>query len=696
MAIKLAELRKLYGDNIVAIKDAVNRLVENVESLKGTSVTRENLLDPDFLVEVGILEEPTSPDTTPPTNPTNLVSTKYENRNRLEWTNSTSSDTRVTYVFRATTEGGVLTQIGQVSYPTNYYEDFNVQPKQSYWYYIQCADEVPNYSEIIPAVDGDNVVLGTTLPAPSTLTASAWNQEDLNMSVDPVDEFGVSGYRWEISERRTEETIEPNYIYTFAKNGEDGELATSVTVRVWALDEDGDPSPAYIEETFEHSTPPAVTGLYSSVTDLGAFRLMWTKSTDPIVTGYDLALNGTTLETNWTTEEYLYKIYFAATSYQFGVRSRNKFGQTSTWAIENITVNAPSEPQNITAYTIGSAVFLAWDTPSTSTLPIKDYGIKKGFSGIDTFTTAEFVGFTDSTAFNTQEAQNDEYQYFIFARDIGFNEGDYGTVTISVDSPIGYELQVDVTEDFFDGEQENVLVLDDGKAIFPAYTGLVRETFIRAGYTYAHEFVDNGYSYVVEPTPGASSFFREIFDYSPVYGNILDSAKITLTLDRELRSDATGTLTITPYIGVCATEADRDADIWDESEGWVRFARNIRFVQIRFEVVTTDNKVHIIANNYNLKLDTKTIDETGLFEVTDAASGVWVAYTKDFIDVKHIEITPTAQWDGSNLIPIIGVPDDWDVPDPDGFQAYLVRTDTGEMITGTATFKANGYGGTSG
>jgi hypothetical protein len=629
MAIKLAELRKLYGDNIVAIKDAVNRLVENVASLKDTSVTRENLLDPDFLVEVGLMEEPTSPDTTPPTNPTNLVATKYENRNRLEWTNSTSSDTRVTYVFRATTEGGALTQIGQVSYPTNYYEDFNVQPKQSYWYYIQCSDEVPNYSEIIPAVDGGNVVLGTTIPAPTEvlIVGSSWNQDDLNVYWDPVDEFGVSGYRVAVlsgaSTRRTETVVEPKYTYSFAKNTEDGTAESTVTIRVWSLDEDGDPSPAYSEETFTHDLPAAITDLTVTrdTNDLG-FRLTWTLSHDPGVIGYDMSVNSTTIESNYAGNEYLYKTNPVAGSYMFGVRAVNKFLQRSNINTYSIVVVGPGAPTGLNIKVLDNFANIFWTAPviPAGGLPILEYTVyKQDLSGV----YVEEIGTTASTYTSDLEYIPGSYRYFVQTVDIAGNVSGLASATCTIESP-NFQLLVDVWENFNDATLTNLFQRDDGVLIGPINTTeTFGQHFTSNGNTTMQDFVDDGCVYFLEPTPLTAEYSYELD-----YGTVVNQAtNIVSTTDYDDHG-----ATVEHY--VASKELAWDS-YTNEVNDTALNTSGFQFARTRSELISDGSQFGYI-NTRRLQLSSKKRSESHPFSVTVAGTPDTVTFDTPFISIVSV------------------------------------------------------------
>lgn len=669
MVTKTSSLINVRTATLDEIKIAVNRLVENVSAIKENYATTEDVEE--------IVGDVVSSDTTPPVNPGDLVATKYENRNRLDWTNSTSSDTRVTYVYRATEEGGTKTKIGQVAYPTDYYEDFAVQPKQSYWYYIRCADEVPNYSDYVPDTDGDNVVSATTVPAPSEVlqVGTSWNQDDLNVYWDEVDDFGVTGYYVTIlsgeTQRRSETVIDPKYAYTFAKNTEDDTAATSITIRVWTLDEDGDPSAAYAEETFAHDTPPVVLGVTAETTDIG-FQVTWTQSTDPSVIGYDVALDGDILETCLASEAYLYKTLLVADDYQFQVRSRNRFNQTSSWNTANFTVHGPYEPSNVRAEVIDNTVMLYWDDPSTIELAIAEYEIRKG----DVYGTSSLIGTKKGNFTTVIEQIAGTFKYWVAAKDIAGNIGTPVSVTTAVDEPADYVLNVNWVDDYdTGGSYSNVLINSDGTAIAPYNTAETWAThFTNNSYTTIQDFINGGYTYLPEPVPTSAEYSEE-----HDYGTVLGSSSISSTIDKV---DYNGGPTITTYIA----EKELVGDSYTETQAERIFAVSFRYVRDRFEFVS-DGTEFAVLNNHTLRLDSKLKSDAGQGEVTTASTGVTITFNKAFVDVASITVTPF----GDGSIPIMAVVDFTDVPNPTDFDVYLLNSTSGTKITGTFSWQAKGY-----
>ena len=356
-------------------------------------------------------------------------------------------------------EGGVQTLVGVVTSPARYFDDFDVSPMVNYAYYVSATDGENVSEQVMTVVDAD------TVPAPDAVLYETWSGDDLNIYWDAVDGFGVTGYRVEIVGRRTVDVTGTEYSYTFARNIEDG-ITSSVTVRVYTIDSDGLLSPSYATATMTHSTPSVVANASVGVSDLG-FTLSWAKSTDPGVTGYDIALGSDTLETNYQTETYLYRTLLIMGSYSLRVRARNKFGQTSAWNTQVLTVHGPYAPTNLTARVIDNTVMLYWDAPSTIELPIVEYEISR----TDTYAPGNVIGRKRGTFTTIDENASGTYQYTVAAVDSAGNVGATASVSTFVDEPPDFVLNVEWNTDFSDGTPTNVLVLDDGTAIAPYNVG---------------------------------------------------------------------------------------------------------------------------------------------------------------------------------------------------------------------------------
>lgn len=88
-----------------------------------------------------------------------------------------------------------------------------------------------------------------------------------------------------------------------------------------------------------------------------------------------------------------------------------------------------------------------------------------------------------------------------------------------------------------------------------------------------------------------------------------------------------------------------------------------------------------------LTVDLKTISDSGMFEITDSALGVWVDFNETFADVKSLLVKSFY----NPSFPVEAFADWQDVPNPTGFRVFARRTDNGDPATARGSWEAEGY-----
>lgn len=659
------------------LRASLSALNERMRVLFGPErVTVSDLKDPNYLLSLtDTSDDPDSPDSDPPGMAHTITTEKHENFIRLRWVNPADKDLYYVDIYRKTAAGDTPVKIATVTAPTAHYDDLDTNPVQSYWYYLNAYDDAGNSSGLAPIVDNDNVVLASELPAPDAVTLAGWDQDDLHLSCDPVEDFGVSGYLWMIvdngSEVRSEITTDSTYIYSFAKNAEDG-LRYEVEVRVWTMDIGGNPSPDYAAATVTHTPPAIPTNVVVETRDLG-FILFWDMASDSSVVGYHVGLNDVVLETV-SDIRYLHKTLLTAGTYQFQVRSVNRFGQTSSWNTQVYVVFGPNAPVNFRSDVISNTIVLYWDEPALTELPIIEYEIRKGPWDSPSAIYRKKGTFTTLT-----EAQAGTYQYHLAAVDSAGNIGEHATHTVSCDDPPGYELNVEWQDDFLGGTATNVLVMPDGTAYAPCYPDrTIRQQFVGTGSDVAPQFptvqamIDAGYTYPVGPVPTTAEFAEE-----HDYGAVLTSSTITSTL-------STVSLLGSPTSTTFLASKETSGDAYVEEEGTRVTRNNFQFVRDRF-TFASDGYAFVKLQMHTLRLDSKPVSESGRGTITDANAGITFTFTKVFADIKHI--APTYYGDGTKqLTPVV---DFDDVPYPTTCTIYLVGS-SGKDV-GEVGYRAEGW-----
>lgn len=649
----------------LSIKDRIASTDRTLTELK-TSFTQST---------AEIEEEIPSSDTTPPKPISGLTSTKFETHIRLAWTPSISSD--VSYIRVNKTKDAVPeSEEAIVSSPTNFLDDLDIIATSDYVYTLVAVDTSGNESTSV-----QTTISAATVPAPDEVLNKTWNGDDLETYWDPVDGFGVTGYRVMIYKGvvrlRTTDVTTAKYIYTFAENGVDG-LSYSVTVRVYTLDALGNPSISYAYKTITHTPPPAVKNIKASVVELG-FIVSWDLIVSSAILGYDISLNGVAIEKNYTTGNYLYKTQLIAGDYLFGVKSKNKLGQYSSEAVIPRTVTGPGKPASLIAQVIDNSVTLLWSAPAIIELPITEYEIRRG----DVFGTATSQGRKKGTFTIINEVISGTYTYWVAAIDTAGNIGIPASAITYVDQPPDFVLNVLWVNDFIDGTATNFLVQDDGTAIAPFDTTQTWEDhFVGTGSIGTPQFldiqdlIDAGYTYYPEPVPLSAEYYEE-----HDYGAILPSSSITSTADK---LDFNGGPTTVTKLAFKELPGDAYTDVTNTRV----FGINFQYVRDKFEL-TSDGTEFSLYYNHRLQLDTKLKSDAGNASITTASTGVTIQFNQSFIDVTTVE----AQARGDGSTPLATIVDfvDSGTPPPTEFTVYLFNTDTGAKVTGDISWSAKGY-----
>jgi len=612
-------------------------------------------------------------DTTPPNPLTDLTAIKFETHIRLEWVNSLSTDishVSITKTINAIPDPESIT----VAHPTNSYDDLDEIATSDYVYKLVVVDNAGNNSTSVSVS-----VNAATLPAPDAVLNKTWDGDDLETYWDPVDGFGITGYRVKVLfgliEVRSTDVVEPKYNYTYAENGVDG-LAYEVTIRVFTLDANGNPSTAFATSTITHVAPAAPLSLVASVVEAG-FVISWDLSASSDVLGYDISLNTVNIELNHTTGSYLYKTLLLAGDYSFGITAKNKLGQSSIESVVPYTVNGPSQPSDFTSQVIDNSVTLYWAAPAVIELPIAEYEIRKG----DVFVAGEVLGRKKGTFTIIEEPISGNYKYWVAAVDNAGNIGEGISLSANVDEPPDFVLNIKWVNDFIDGTEANYYINPDGSAIAPANpTETWADHFIGTGSAGTPQFedfqdlIDGGFTYFPEPVPTTASYYEE-----NDYGAVLASSSIASSYNENKFNGG-------PTVVTKLAAKELSGDSYTDQTSTKIFAVGFQYVRDKFEL-TSDGKTFGVYETHTLQLDSKLKSDAGNAEVTVAATGITVTGFKTFVDITSIK----AQAMGDGTVPLSTVVDfDGSVSQTE-FTVYIFNSTTGTKLTGIVSWSIEGY-----
>jgi YD repeat-containing protein len=227
----------------------------------------------------------TTPDTTPPTAPSNLTATAVSSTQiNLAWTASTDNVGVTGYRVERCTGAGCGNYSQIATPPTNSFNNTSLNDGTSYRYRVRAVDAAGNpsaYSNIASATTPD-----TTPPtAPSNLTATAVSSTQINLAwTASSDNVGVTGYRVERCTGAGCSTYSQIATSTTTSYYNTGlSLATSYSYRVRAVDAAGHLS-TYSNiatvMTLDTTPPTAPSSLTATTVSTIQINLSWVAATD--------------------------------------------------------------------------------------------------------------------------------------------------------------------------------------------------------------------------------------------------------------------------------------------------------------------------------------------------------------------------------------------------------------------------------
>jgi hypothetical protein len=363
----------------------------------------------------------------------------------------------------------------------------------------------------------------------------------------------------------------------------------------------------------------------------------------------------------------------------YWVVARDVAGNLGTPFSVDISITAPSAPQSPFSEIVSNNVLLKWQAPSTATLPIDRYEIRKGA----TFAGATIVGAASATFSAIFEQTGGTFVYWVVAYDTAGNQGTSTSISVKVDNPPNYTFITNQTVDLATGTFTNSLV-DLGELFLSVNTSETYEGhFTARSWTTPQAQINAGYPNYIQPTRNKGDWKKTIDLGSTVTGALITVSYIS--------RDIIGTTTLYPRIGY-----SNDNITFTESDTLSVFGTNFRYVRITLKnyaggTIGTVSDTTALAGIKNLVLTVgvPTITDSGFGSVTNATSGATVTFNKTFIDINSIIVTPARN---DTDMPT-AVYDFTDAPNPTTFTVFLYATkgtNAGNRITGNFGWTAQG------
>lgn len=427
--------------------------------------------------------------------------------------------------------------------------------------------------------------------------------------------WGSAGYYWRGSSSNTHVS-----------------LGSGTGARTWylrAIDSDGRYSATSRTVSFTVNPPTNPVTYPAEFADTSLTSATVTLFWDPVepefgLRGYEVTYNGSselvsattiTLPANWQGDR------------NFTIKTVDNLGNKSAGIVIVATQLPPNPATNFRAQVIDNNVLLYWNLPAKTTLPISHVRLRKG----PTWETAEIIGDKDGTFTSISELTGGTFKYWIVVVDTDNNESIPVDLVASVSQPPDFVFNADYNSDFaatkvnaaYENELQNSLIMP------VSLTETFTTHFTSRGWDQPDDQIAAGYPIYAQP--GVSSgYYEEVFDY----GTLLGSSQINVTLGGN-------TVSGNPVISVLISTSTDNTSWTEYPGGTLAFAINFRYVRVR--VTTTQSLPGDLYRLYSLyvRLDAKQKSDAGNAAVSSIpAQGSIVNFTKEFVDVESLTLTP--------------------------------------------------------
>jgi len=341
-----------------------------------------------------------------------------------------------------------------------------------------------------------------------------------------------------------------------------------------------------------------------------------------------------------------------------------------------------TEPGQVTAFradVVDNNALLYWGAPSTGSLPVDRYEVRRGTS----WAAGTPIGSNgNSTFFTVFEQQADTYIYWVSAVDTAGNFGAAVSVTANIDQPPDYVLRVN-RDSTFSGPKVNALLTDAYMLVPVNTTETWQQHFVNNGYSTPQDQISAGNSLYIEPSTTTASYTEDID-----YGSTLPATNIVATINSTALD---GSVSVSCQIRYKLLSGDAWTDATPGATSCL--AVNFRYVQVVYTFTATAGANLLRVNSINIKLSIKNRSDSGAgisASSLTTQSGVsaywtWVPFGYQFIGAD----CPVVQANSATpLIPIVSYVG---VVNPTGFYVAFVST-SGTNVAGVPfSWSVKGY-----
>jgi len=298
-------------------------------------------------------------------------------------------------------------------------------------------------------------------------------------------------------------------------------------------------------------------------------------------------------------------------------------GNYGTPAQITVSVTAPGAVNGQRADIVDNNVLLYWNAPSSGTLPIDHYEVRKG----STWAGGTVIGSNGNSTFTgVFEQVAGVYTYWIAAWDTAGNLGTPTSQIATVLQPPDYILRTNFNSAL--GGTLSNLYLEQGALIGPVDTTKTWAThFTSNSWTSPADQIAAGYAVYAEPSVSTGTY-TEIFDY----GTVLQATTVTITPNSSIvaGSEALSCQIYTSTDNVTYTAS---------AAGFSALCSNFRYIKFVITVTGTPGANLVQISQINVKLAIKQRTDSG--QSTSVIGGVTVNFGYPFIEADTPVIQPT-------------------------------------------------------
>jgi hypothetical protein len=379
-------------------------------------------------------------------------------------------------------------------------------------------------------------------------------------------------------------------------------------------------------------TRPSPPTDFISILDNGRILFSWDVSPEIDVIGYEIR----TTDSGFGTKGYVWKgsatnaivtpplsnppSFYYLRSYD----AAKLYSETS--AIVSFAVGLPKPVTNLRPVIVDNNVLLYWTLPEPTSYPISHVLVKKG----STWAGAVTIGSKKGSFTSILESVGGLYRYWIATVDTGGNVSSPVYVDANVSEPPDFVLNAVYEADFVAGTKSNSFIDTDNSLVLPVNTTETwTQHFTNNSADTIQDLIDAGLTVFIQPSV-ASGYFEETYNF----GTILGLSKINVNYVGEV-------IVGNPVISITISVSDDNSNWTDFANSISVFAQNFQYVKIRFTVTSDDNLDVYKLFSIETRLDAKLINDAGnISAVSTDASGTIVNFTREFIDITSITVSP--------------------------------------------------------